>query len=99
MPYGAVIYTYADCICNPLFKIFIPALVSRLCFVLHSGHSQLRIARFFTSGFLYPQQEQVWELGYMAGIRMMSLPYHIALYSSMSKNLDHDTLAIDLASL
>ena len=95
----SLIYVYADCICNPLFKMFMPALVSLLCFVWHSGHSQFRTARFFTSGFLYPQQEQVWELGYVVGIRMMSLPYHMALYSSMAKNLDHDTLAIDLASL
>ena len=50
---------YADCICSPLFKILILALVSLLCFVPHSGHIQLRIARFFTSGFLYPQAEQV----------------------------------------
>ena len=55
----SLIYIYADCICSPLVKIFILALVSLLCMVWHSGHSHTRTARFFTSGFLYPQQEQV----------------------------------------
>ena len=95
----SLVCIYADCISSPLFRIFIPALVSRLCFVWHSGHSHSRTARFFTSGFLYPQHEQVWELGYMVGIRMIVLPYHAALYSSISKNFDQDTLAIALASL
>lgn len=52
-------YLYADCICSPLFKIFMLALVSRLCTAWQIGHSHTRIARFFTSGFLYPQQEHV----------------------------------------
>lgn len=55
----SLIYIYADCICSPLVKMFILALVSLLCMVWHSGHSHTRTARFFTSGFLYPQQEQV----------------------------------------
>ena len=85
MPYGAVLYIfiYADCICSPFFKMLIPALTSLPCFVWHSGHSQLRTARSFTSGFLYPQQLQVWLLGYIVGTLMMSFPYHAALYLSM----------------
>ena len=101
MPYGAVLYIfiYADCICSPFFKMLIPALTSLSCFVWHSGHSQLRTARFFTSGFLYPQQLQVWLLGYIVGTLMMSFPYHAALYSSIRKNFPHEAPAMDLASL
>jgi hypothetical protein len=55
MPYGAVLYIYADCMSNPLFKILMLALVSLSCFVWHPGHSHLRMARFLTRGFLYPQ--------------------------------------------
>ena len=90
---------YADCICSPLFSMLILALVSLSCFVWHSGHSHLRIARFFTSGFLNPQQEHVWLLGYIVGTFTMSFPYQTDLYVSISKNLDHDAEPMCCASL
>lgn len=62
-------------------------------------HSHIRTARFFTSGFLNPQQEQVWLLGYMVGTFITSFPYHLDLYTSISKNLLHDTELICCASL
>ena len=79
--------------------MLILALMSRLCWAPQFGHSQSRTARFLTRGFLYPQQLQVCELGYIVGTLIMLLPYHAALYSNISKNLDHETLAIDFASL
>ena len=90
---------YADCICSPLFSMLILALVSLSCFVWHSGHSHLRIARFFTSGFLNPQQEHVWLLGYIVGTFTMSFPYQIDLQDNISKNLDHDAEPICCANL
>ena len=79
--------------------MLILALVSLSCFVWHSGHSHLRIARFFTSGFLNPQQEHVWLLGYIVGTFTMSFPYQTDLYVSISKNLDHDAEPMCCASL
>ena len=99
MPYGAVIYVYARCICSPLFKIFILALVSRLCTAWQPGHSQLRTARFFTAVSLYPQQEHVWLLGYSVGTFTTSFPYQAALYASIPKNFDHDAEPMCSASL
>ena len=100
MPYGAVcIYIYADCICSPLFMMFSPALISLSCTAWQARHFQRRTVRFFTSGFLYPQHEHVWLLGYMVGTLMISFPYQEALYSSMEKKLAQDTLESDLASL
>ena len=75
------------------------ALVSLSCIVWHPGHSHLRTARFFTNGFLYPQQEHVWLLGQNVGTLMMPFPYHAALYINISKNLDHETEPICCASL
>ena len=67
--------------------------------VWHAGHSHFRTARFFTNGFLYPQQLHVWLLGYIVGTFITDEPYHSALYSSIEKNFDHETLAMDFASL
>ena len=44
-------YLYADCSCSPFFKILMPAFVSRLWTAWQIGHSQIRMRRFFTSGF------------------------------------------------
>ncbi len=60
---------------------------------------QIRMHRFFTSGFRQPQKLQVWLLGYIVGTLRISFPYQIALYSSISKNFAQETLAMDFASL
>ena len=99
MPCGTVFYLHADCICSPFFRILMPAFVSRLWTAWQIGHSQIRMRRFFTSGFRQPQKLQVWLLGYMVGTLRSSLPYQTALYSSISKNFAHETLAMDFASL
>ena len=75
------------------------ALVSLLCMVWQSGHSHTRTARFFTSGFLYPQQEQVWLLGYIVGTLIRSFLYQADLYLSISKNLLQDAEPMCCASL
>ena len=75
------------------------ALQSRLCLVWHTGHTQFLTDRFFTIGFWYPHSEHVWELGYIVGTLITSFPYHVALYWSISKNLDQETLAMERASL
>ena len=79
-------YLYADCICSPFFKILIPALIPLLCSAWQFGHSHTRTARFFTSGFWYPQQEQVWLLGYIVGTFTILFPYQTDLYKSIVKN-------------
>ena len=38
-----LVFIYADCICSPLFKMLLLALVSLLCNVWQSGHSHIRI--------------------------------------------------------
>lgn len=41
---------------SPFFRMFIAALTSRLCFAWQFGHSHSLTERFFTNGFLHPQQ-------------------------------------------
>ena len=79
--------------------MFMLALVSLLCTVWQFGHFHVRTAKFFTSGFLYPQQEQVWLLGYVVGTFIMSFPYQAALYISIPKNMLHETEAMCCDSL
>ena len=98
MPYGTVFCLYAYCICSPFFRILMPAFISRSWTTWHSGHSQIRIRRFFTRGFWQPQQLQVWLLGYIVDTLQISFPYQTALYSSILKNFAQETLAMDLAS-
>ena len=83
---------------SPAVSMFLEALISLSCVVLHSGQSQWRVSR--AKKFkVYPQLEQRLELGKNWSIFEIVRPAHSALYSNWVRNKPHPQSAIAFDSL
>ncbi len=83
---------------SPAVLIFLAALMSRSCSVLHSGQTHSRTLKS-KRGRMYPQQEQRFELGKNWSILTRVLPAQSALYSICKTKVPQLASAICLLSL
>ena len=83
---------------SPAVSMFLEALISLSCVVLHSGQSQWRVSRL-KKGKVNPQLEQRLELGKNWSILAIVRPAQSALYSNWLTKLPQLASAICLDSL
>ena len=79
LSYRFIFLLFYDIIRIPSFNMFFAALMSRWCFVPHSGHIHSRCSSF-RFVFWYPQVLHFWLDGKYLPICMNFFPYYWALY-------------------